>query len=91
MRLEEHNQGVLDRANARKAVAAAKKEAVEAVKAAKKAKPSRIVILRVGSTILASLGSEEQVVVEEPEEEVRVVPQQTRAGRQIVLPQRLRK
>ncbi|PMD26312.1 hypothetical protein NA56DRAFT_341993 [Hyaloscypha hepaticicola] len=91
VRLEEHNQGVLDRANARKAVAAAKKEAVEAAKAAKKAKPSRIVILRVGSTILASLGSEEQVVVEEPEEEVRVVPQQTRAGRQIVLPQRLRK
>ena len=91
MRLEEYNQGVLDRANARKAVAAVKKEAVEAAKAAKKAKPSRIVILRVGSTILASLGSEEQVVVKEPEEEVRVVVQQTRLGRQIVLPQRLRK
>ncbi|PMD28555.1 hypothetical protein NA56DRAFT_696330 [Hyaloscypha hepaticicola] len=74
VRLEEHNQGVLDRANARKAVTAAKKETVEAAKATKKAKPSRIVILRVGLTILASLGSEEQVVVEEPEEEVRVVP-----------------
>ena len=71
MRLEEYNQGVLDRVNARKAIAAAKKEAVATAKAAKKAKPSRIVILRVRSTILASLGSEEQVVVEEPEEEVR--------------------
>jgi hypothetical protein len=90
VRLEEHKQGVLDRANARKAVAAAKKEAVAAIKAAKKAKPSRIVILRVGSTILASLGSEEEVVVEELEEEVGVVPQQTRLGRQVVLPQRLR-
>ena len=91
VRLEEHNQGFLDRANARKAVTAAKKEVVVTAKAAKKAKPSLIVILRVGSTILASLGSEEQVVVEEPEEEVRVVGQQTRLGRQSLLPQRLRK
>jgi hypothetical protein len=74
VRLEEYNQGILDRANARKAIAAAKKEAVVTAKGAKKAKPSRIVILRVRSTILASLGLEEQVVVEEPEEEVRVVP-----------------
>ena len=73
MRLEEHNQGILDRANARKAIAAVKKEAVIAVKAVKKSKPSRIIILRVRSTILASLGLEEQVVVKEPEEEVRVM------------------
>ena len=73
VRLEEHNQGILDRANARKAIAAVKKEAVIAVKAVKKSKPSRIIILRVRSTILASLGLEEQVVVKEPEEEVRVM------------------
>ena len=91
MRLEEYNQGILDRANIRKAVTVVKKETIETAKVTKKAKPSRIVILRVGSTILASLGSEEQVVVEEPEEEVRVVVQQTRLGRQIVLPQCLRK
>jgi hypothetical protein len=67
-----------------------KKEAIAAIKAAKKAKPSRIVILRVGLTILASLGSEEEVMVKELEEEVGVVPQQTRLGRQVILPQRLR-
>jgi hypothetical protein len=81
VRKELQKQGVLERKEARLAATAAKKEAVAAAKAAKKAKPSRIVILRVGSTILASLGSGEQVVVEEPEEEVVLVPQQTRGGR----------
>ena len=86
VRKELQKQGVLERKEARLAAGAAKKEAVAATKAAKKAKPSRIVILRVGSTILASLGSQEQVMVEELEEEVVLVPQQTRRGRQIILP-----
>ena len=81
VRKELHKQGVLERKEARKAIGVAKKEAVTAVKVVKKAKPSRIVILRVGSTILASLGLEEQVVVEELEEEAGVVPQYTRRGR----------
>ena len=75
MRLEEYNQGILDRANTRKVVTVTKKEIIVTVKTTKKAKPSRIVILRVGSTILASLGSKEQVVIKEPEEKVRVVGQ----------------
>jgi hypothetical protein len=90
VRKELQKQGVLERKEARLAAGAAKKEAVAATKAAKKAKPSRIVILQVGSTILASLGSQEQVMVEELEEEVVLVPQQTRRGRQIILPQRFR-
>jgi hypothetical protein len=73
VRLKEHNQGVLNQVNACKAVMVTKKEAIEAAIVAKKAKPSLIVILQVGLTILASLGLKEQVVVEELEEEVRVV------------------
>ena len=80
----------LDQAEARRAAAAAKKEATAAIKAAKKAKSTRITILRTGSTILASLGSQEEVVVEEPVTEEVIVPQTTKSGRQIILPQRLR-
>jgi hypothetical protein len=73
VRKELRVQGVLERKEARLVVTVAKKEAVTAAKAIKKAKPSRIVILRVGFTILASLGLREQVVVKELEEEVVLV------------------
>ena len=56
VRKELRVQGVLKRKEARLVVIVVKKEAIMAVKAIKKAKPSRIIILRVGSTILASLG-----------------------------------
>jgi hypothetical protein len=52
-----YKQGVLDKATV-------KKEAIIAKKAVKAAKPSRIVILRVGSTILASLRSYKAIEVE---------------------------
>jgi hypothetical protein len=77
-------QGVLDRAATRKEAAAAKK-------AAKKAKPSRIVILSVGSSIRASLGSSEEVEVEKLDTEAVVVEQTTKSGREIKLPQRFKK
>jgi hypothetical protein len=59
VRLEEYNQGILYRANIYKVIVVAKKETIVIVKATKKAKSSRIVILRVSSTILASLELEE--------------------------------
>jgi hypothetical protein len=46
---EKHKRAVLERR-------AAKKAAIAGRNAAKKAKPSRIVILRVGSSILSNLG-----------------------------------
>jgi Skp family chaperone for outer membrane proteins len=83
VRSERKKQEVLDRAIARK-------QATEAKKAAKKAKPSRIIILRAGSSILANISTQEEVVVEEPITKAVVVPQTTRSGRQIILPQRYR-
>jgi hypothetical protein len=74
VRKEVQKQRVLERKEARLVAGVAKKKTVTAIKAIKKAKPSRIVILRVGSTILASLRLQEQVVVEELEEEVVLVP-----------------
>ena len=59
--------------------------------AAKKAKPSRIVILKVGSSILSNLGAQEAVIVEEDDSEAVRVVQTSRSGREIILPQRLRK
>jgi hypothetical protein len=50
-------QAILDRAITRK-------EAIIAKKAIKTAKPSYIIILKLKSSLLASLGSYEQVVVE---------------------------
>ena len=55
---EKHKLEVLERAAARKVATAARN-------AAKKAKPSRIVILTVGSSILSNLGAQEAVIVEE--------------------------
>jgi Skp family chaperone for outer membrane proteins len=83
VKAEKRKQEVLDRREARKA-------ASEAKKAAKKAKPSRIVILRVGSSILSNISAQEEVVVEESIIETVGVPQTTRSGRQIILPQRHR-
>jgi hypothetical protein len=59
VRKELRVQGILERKEARLVITVAKKEAITAAKAIKKAKPSRIVILRVSSTILASLRSRE--------------------------------
>ena len=75
---------VLERAVARKAATVARN-------AAKKAKPSCIVILRVGSSILSNLGAQEAVIVEEDDSEAVGVVQTSRSGREIILPQRLRK
>ena len=75
---------VLGRAVARKAATAARNTT-------KKAKPSRIVILRVGSSILSNLGAQEAVIVEEDDSEAIGVVQTSRSGREIILPQRLRK
>jgi len=52
----------------------ARKVATVARNTTKKAKPSRIVILTVGSSILSNLGAQEAVIVEEDDSEaVRVV------------------
>jgi hypothetical protein len=47
----------------------ARKAAMVARNATKKAKPSRIVILRIGSSILSILGAQEAVIVEEDDSE----------------------
>jgi hypothetical protein len=47
----------------------ARKAAMVARNATKKAKPSRIVILRIGSSILSNLGAQEAVIVEEDDPE----------------------
>jgi len=49
--------------------AVARKAATIARNTAKKAKSSRIVILRVGSSILSNLGVQEVVIVEEDDSE----------------------
>jgi hypothetical protein len=46
--------------------------------------------LKVGSIFLGSLGSEDEVEVEEAEDEGGVVPAMTRRGRKINLPVQLR-
>jgi hypothetical protein len=84
VKAEAKKQGVLDRA-------AAKKEATAAKKAAKSAKPSKIIILSIRSSILQSLGSHEQVMVENPVLKAIGGVQTTKSGRQINLPQRLKK
>ena len=81
---EKHKLEVLERAVARKAATTARN-------ATKKAKPSRIVILKVGSSILSNLGAQEAVIVEEDDSEAIREVQTSRSGREIILPQRLRK
>jgi len=83
VKAEKREQAKLDKA-------AAKTEAIQAKETAKKAKPSRTLILKAGSSILANISVQEAVVVEEPVIEPVVVPQTSRSGRQIVLPQRQR-
>jgi hypothetical protein len=83
-------QAKIEAAEIRKANAAAKKAANTATKAAKTTKPSRIIILKVGSTILNSLGLEDQVEIEEVAKNGEVAPETTRRGRKIQLPVRLR-
>jgi hypothetical protein len=83
-------QAKIEAAEARKANAAVKKAVKAIEKAAKAAKPSRIVILKVGSTMQSSLGLKDQVEVEEVEDNGGVVPVMTRRGRKIELPVRLR-
>jgi hypothetical protein len=78
MKKEKHKLEVLERAVARKVATIARN-------AAKKAKPSRIVILRVGSSILSNLGAQEAVIIEDDSEAVGVV-QTSRSGREIILP-----
>ena len=58
VRREKYKIEVLERVVVRKA-------AIVARNATKKAKPSRIVILRVGSLILSNLGAQEAVIIEE--------------------------
>ena len=58
----------------RKDAIAAKKAATAATKATKSSKRSQIVILKVESTFLGSLGSEDQVDVEEVKSNRGVVP-----------------
>jgi hypothetical protein len=81
---EKHKLEVLERAAARKAATTARN-------ATKRAKPSRIVILKVGSSILSNLGAQEAVIVEEDDSKAVRVVQTSRSGREIILPQRLRK
>ena len=76
---EKYKMEILERAVARKAATAARN-------AAKKAKPSRIVILRVGSSILSNLGAQQVVIVEEDDSEVVGVVQISRSEREIILP-----
>jgi hypothetical protein len=80
---EKYKLEVLERVAARKVATAARN-------AAKKANPSRIVILTVGSSILSNLGAQEAVIVEEDDSEAVGVVQTSRSGREIILPQRLR-
>jgi hypothetical protein len=82
-------QAKIEAAKARKANTAVKKAVKAIKKAAKAAKPSRIVILKVGSTMQSSLGSKDQVEVEEVEDNGGVVPVMTRRGRKIELLVRL--
>jgi hypothetical protein len=84
VRREKHKTEVLERAEARKVATVARN-------ATKKAKPSRIVILRVGSSILLNLGAQEAVIVEEDDSEAVGVVQISRSGREIILLQYLRK
>jgi hypothetical protein len=83
VKAEAKKQGVLDKV-------AARKDAIAIKKAAISAKPSKIVILHVKSSILQSLGSYEEVVVENPVLEAIRVVRTTKLRRQITLPQRLR-
>jgi hypothetical protein len=76
---EKHKLEVLERAVARKAATAARN-------ATEKAKPSRIVILRVGSSILSNLGAQGEAIVEEDENEGTRVMQTSRSEREIILP-----
>jgi DNA primase large subunit len=78
VRREKYKMEVLERVVARKAATAARN-------ATKRAKPSHIVILRVGSSILSNLGTQEAVIIEEDDSEAIGVVQISRLGRKIIL------
>jgi phage antirepressor YoqD-like protein len=84
VRRKKYKIEVLERVVARKA-------AITARNTTKKAKPSRIVILRVGSSILLNLGAQEAVIIEKDDSEAMGVVQTSRLGREIILLQCLRK
>jgi flagellar biogenesis protein FliO len=66
------------------------KKAVKAIeKAIKAIKPSRIIILKVRNIMQSSLGSKDQVKVEEVEDNRGVVPITIRRGRKVELLVRL--
>jgi hypothetical protein len=83
-------QAKIEAAKARKAAIVAKKAVTTATKAPKSAKITQVVILKVRSTFLASLGSEDHVDVEEVKSDRGVVSTATRRGRRINLLVRLR-
>jgi hypothetical protein len=83
-------QAKIEAAEARKATTAAKKAEKASKKASKSSKSTQIIILKVGSTFLGSLGTEDKVEVEEIEDNEGVVPVTTRRGRKVELPVRLR-
>jgi len=83
VRAERRERAKLDKAAAKKAV-------VKVKKAAKKSKPSRVVIVRRGSSKLSNMATQEAVLVEEVGTEQVKGVQTSRSGRQIVLPQRHR-
>jgi len=83
-------QAKIEAAEARKAIATAKKAEKAPKKASKTSKSTRIVILKVGSTFLGSLGTKDEVEVEEVKDNGGVGPTTTRRGRKVKLPARLR-
>ena len=56
----------MEKTAGKRAIAEAIKTAAEVKKAAKNTKPSRIIIFRVGSSILSNLAVQEEAVVGEP-------------------------
>ena len=80
----------IEAAKARKATTAAKNAKKASKKASKTSKSTRIVILKVGSTFLGSLGIEDEVEVEEVKDTRGVVPITTRQGKKVKLLVRLR-
>jgi len=80
----------IEAAKARKATTAAKNAEKASKKASKTSKSTRIVILKVRSTFLGNLGTEDEVEVEEVKDTRGVVPMTTRRGRKVKLLVRLR-
>jgi hypothetical protein len=91
VRAEKRKRERLEKVTAKKAIAEAKKATAEAKKVAKNAKPSRIVILKVGSSILLNIDVLEKAVIEELVTEAAGMVLTSRSGRPIILPQHLKK